>query len=140
MIAFDLFCSNGHKFECWFKNSDSFEEQKSFGVINCPVCNDNHVQKAFSTFAIKKHGEKKEENKENKENIDSYHALQRIYEYIDKNFEDVGLDFTREALKIHYGEAKKRNIKGMTLPDQEKNLKDEGVQFFKIPIIKRLDN
>lgn len=134
MIAFDLICSNGHKFECWFKNSDSFEEQKSFGVINCPVCDDNHVEKAFSTFAIKKHGEKKEDK------IDPYHALQMVYEYIDKNFEDVGLDFTKEALKIHYGEAKKRNIKGMTLPDQEKLLKDEGVQFFKIPIIKRLDN
>lgn len=134
MIAFDLICSNGHKFECWFKNSDSFEEQKSFGVINCPVCDDNHVEKAFSTFAIKKYGEKKEDK------IDPYHALQMVYEYIDKNFEDVGIDFTKEALKIHYGEAKKRNIKGMTLPDQEKLLKDEGVQFFKIPIIKRLDN
>ena len=134
MIAFDLICSNGHKFECWFKNSDSFEEQKSMGVITCPVCDDNHVEKAFSTFAIKRHGVRKEEK------IDPYLALQAVYDYIDKNFEDVGLNFTREALKIHYGEAKKRNIKGMALPNEEEVLKEEGVQFLKIPIVKRLDN
>jgi hypothetical protein len=134
MIAFDLVCSNGHKFECWFKTGNSFEEQKFFGLIRCPVCNDPNIEKAFSTFAIKKHGEKKGEK------MDLSHALQTIYEYIDKNFEDVGLDFTREALRIHYGESEKRNIKGKALPDQEKILRDEGVEFFKIPIMKRLDN
>jgi hypothetical protein len=45
MIAFDLICANGHKFECWFKSGDSFDEQKSIGVIDCPVCHDNHVEK-----------------------------------------------------------------------------------------------
>jgi hypothetical protein len=134
MIAYDLVCSNGHRFECWFKNSASFEEQKSLGIISCPFCDTNHVERAFSTFAIKKHGEKKEDK------IYPYRALQTLYEYIDKNFEDVGLNFTKEALKIHYGESKKRNIKGMALPDQEKLLKEEGVEFFKILIIKRLDN
>ncbi|MCX5905945.1 MAG: DUF1178 family protein [Deltaproteobacteria bacterium] len=136
MIAFDLICSQGHKFECWFKNSESFEEQKSFGVITCPICHDNHVEMVFSTFAIRKHGEKVEK----KEKIDPHQALQAIHDYIDKNFEEVGLNFTKEALKIHYGEAEKRNIKGMALPNEEKVLKEEGVQFFKIPIIKRLDN
>jgi hypothetical protein len=92
------------------------------------------VERAFSTFAIKKHGETKEDK------IDPYRVLRTLYEYIDKNFEDVGLNFTKEALKIHFGESKKRNIKGMALPDQEKLLKDEGVEFVKIPIIKRLDN
>jgi len=67
-------------------------------------------------------------------------VLQQVHEYIDKNFEDVGLDFTKEALKMHFGETKERNIKGQTLPNEEKILKDEGVSFFKIPIIKRLDN
>jgi len=137
MIAFDLICSNGHQFECWFKNSDSFEDQKSFGLITCPVCNENHVEKAFSSFAIRRHAEKAEKHAEKNA---AYQTLQKIYDYIDKNFEDVGLNFAREALKIHYGEAEQRNIKGMTLPNEEELLKDEGVPFLKIPIIKRLDN
>jgi len=144
MIAFDLVCSNGHKFECWFRNSHSFEEQKSMGIIHCPVCNDHRVEKAISTFAIKKYSDRREEKAEKKEekiNSDQdYQALQVITEYVNKNFEDVGLDFAREALKIHFGDSKKRNIKGTALPDEEKVLKEEGVPFFKIPLLKHLDN
>ena len=141
MIAFDLICSNGHKFECWFTNNDSFEKKRSCGIIRCPVCNDNQIDKAFSTFAIKKYNDRKEEKKEEK--IDphqAYQALQVITEYVNKNFEDVGLNFAREALKIHFGEAEKRNIKGLALPHEEKILREEGVQFLKLPVLKQLDN
>jgi hypothetical protein len=134
MIAFDLFCSNGHKFECWFKDNASFEEQKEAGVLTCPVCDDDKIEKAFSPFAIKKGGEKV------KEGTDPHQALQLIQDYLDKHFEDVGVEFYKEALKIHYGETEKRNIKGTATTEEEVILKEEGVQFFKIPIIKRLLN
>jgi hypothetical protein len=134
MIAFDLICSNGHQFECWFKDGVSFESQQAEGIINCPVCDDHQVEKLLSPFAIKKNGERK------RVEIDPLQVLRQVCDYVEKNFEDVGINFTKEALKIHYGEAKKRNIKGMASPDQEKLLKEEGVQFLKIPIIKRLDN
>ncbi len=114
MIAFDLICSNGHQFECWFKDNASFETQQAKGIINCPACDDHQVEKLLSRFAIKKNGEKK------KEEIDPLAALRRVCDYVEKNFEDVGIDFTKEALKIHYGEVKKRNIKGLATPDQEK--------------------
>ena len=146
MIAFDIVCSNGHVFECWFKDSASYEEQKSSGIINCPICNDNDVEKVFSPFAIKKNGEKKrEENKEEKKGeevipANPYQALRMINEYLDKHFEEVGANFAKEALKIHWGEAEKRNIKGVATPQEETLLKEEGVQFFKVPIIKHLDS
>jgi len=134
MIAFDLFCSNGHKFECWFKDSASFEEQKEAGILTCPICDDDQIKKAFSPFAIKKSGERV------KEEIDPHQALQVIQDYLDKHFEDVGVEFYKEALKIHYGETEKRNIKGTATTEEEVILKEEGVQFFKVPMIKRLLN
>jgi hypothetical protein len=135
MIAYDLICSNGHLFECWFKDSASYEEQQSAGIINCPICNDTQVVRAFSPFMIKKtNGERKKG-----EEI-PHQAFQLIQEFLDKNFEDVGVDFAKEALKIHYGEAGKRNIRGTATTEEEVILKEEGVQFFKIPIIKRLLN
>ena len=137
MIAFDLFCSKGHKFECWFKDSSSFEEQKSSGLITCPICNDNRIEKAFSPFRIKKNSEKRRENVDAQQ---AYRALQVISDYIDKHFEDVGTDFYKEALKIHYGESEKKNIKGTATTEEEVILKEEGVQFFKVPIIKRMLN
>jgi len=54
MIAYDLICSNGHIFECWFKDSASFEEQISAGIINCPICDDTVIERIFSPFTIKK--------------------------------------------------------------------------------------
>ena len=115
-------------------DSASFEEQKSAGVINCPVCNDDQVEKAFSPFAIRKNGGKK------REEIDPSQAIQLVNDYIEKHFEDVGEDFYKEALKIHYGEAEKRHIKGTATTEEEVILKEEGVQFLKVPIIKRLLN
>lgn len=134
MIAFDLFCSKGHKFECWFKDSASFEEQKEAGILTCPICDDRQVEKAFSPFAIKRGGERL------KEEVDPHRTMQVIQDYLDKHFEDVGVDFYKEALKIHYGETEKRNIKGTATTEEEIILKEEGVQFFKVPIIKRLMN
>jgi len=67
-------------------------------------------------------------------------ALQIIHEYVDKHFEDMGAQFAQEALKIHHGEAEKRNIRGTATTEEEVILKEEGVQFVKIPIVKRLLN
>ncbi len=142
MIAYDLLCSNGHLFECWFKDSASFEEQKTAGIIHCPICNDTDVDKVFSPFAIKKgEGRRRERGEEKeKEEIPLQKAFRMINEYLDKYFEDVGRNFAKEALKIHWGEAEKRNIKGMATPQEEALLKEEGVPFIKVPIVKRLDN
>ena len=136
MIAFDIVCSNGHVFECWFKDSASYEEQKSSGIINCPICNDNDVEKVFSPFAIKKNGEKKREEKraEKKEEKKSeevhpanpYQALRMINEYLDKHFEEVGANFAKEASKS-IGERQKREIsKGLPLLKRRPYLKKKG--------------
>ncbi len=134
MIAFDLFCSKGHKFEYWFKDGASFEDQKSTGTISCPVCGDMQIEKAFSPFAIKKGGESRNEA------VDPLQVLQLVNEYVEKHFEDVGTNFYKEALKIHYGEAEKRNIKGTATTEEEVILKEEGVPFVKVPNIKSAYN
>ena len=134
MIAFDLICSKGHKFECWFKDAASYEEQKNAGILTCPYCNDAHVEKTLSSFAIKKSDEKR------REGVTPLEALRLVHDYLDKNFEDVGHEFAKEALKIHYGMSEERNIKGQATPDQEKLLQEEGVKFLKVPLPKRLDN
>jgi hypothetical protein len=134
MIAFDLLCSNGHLFECWFKDSASYEEQKSARVINCPICDDLEVERVYSPFMIKRSEDSK------RAGIDPHQISQLIEAYLDKHFEDVGAEFYKEALKIHYGEVKKRNIKGTTTTEEEVILKEEGVPFVKIPIVKRLLN
>ncbi len=137
MIAFDLFCSNGHKFECWFKDSASCEEQIASRKISCPICHDREVRRAFSPFLIRREGKRREEEIDPQQ---ARQALQIITDYIEKHFEDVGADFYKEALKIHYGEAEKRNIKGTATTEEEIILREEGVPFIKVPVIKKVLN
>ena len=136
MIAFDLRCSNGHSFEGWFKDLESFNEQGSRGMIICPFCKSNKVSRELSPVAIKSpRGDVRPQ-----EDTPDYRKLAMgIMEYIQKNFEDVGTDFAKEALKIHYGVTEKRDIRGSATDEEEKTLKDEGIKFFKFPFFKPKD-
>ena len=134
MIAFDLECSMGHSFEGWFHSIESFEEQKTKKLVSCPFCNDSEVRRVLSPVAMKTSSPKNEVD--NVGPIDYPKLAKEVVEYINKNFEDVGSDFTKEALKMHYAVAEKRNIRGSATDDEEKLLKDEGIEFIKVPIIK----
>lgn len=137
MIAFDLTCSRGHTFEGWFEDGSAYENQRKRGLISCPVCDDKGVKKILSTFAIKG------SLPEPRTPIDERRALMQltreILDYVDKNFDNVGCDFAKEALKIHYGASEPRNIRGISTRDEEKTLKKEGIQFFKVPAVIRPD-
>jgi hypothetical protein len=133
MIAFDLQCENGHSFEGWFESSGAFDKQKKRGLVTCPVCNSISVSKALSRFGIIKSNAASKDMQ-----IDPQAVLEniskQIFDFVEKNFDDVGTDFTKEALKIHYGVTEPRNIKGISSKEEEKMLKDEGVDFIKIPM------
>jgi hypothetical protein len=47
MILFDLLCSEGHAFEAWFRDSESFERLVEVGEIQCAVCGDTKIKKAL---------------------------------------------------------------------------------------------
>jgi len=131
MIVFDLKCGNGHTFEGWFDDTRTYEDQKEKSLIACPVCNNNCVSKIPSVFAIKSARAVKK-NADPPADIEA--LAEKIIDFVDKNFDDVGCEFAKEALKIHYGVSEPRNIKGTTTLHEEKTLKDEGIEFFKIPM------
>ena len=129
MIAFDLECSQGHTFEGWFNNLHSFEEQNKKQLIDCPYCNDTNIRKVLSPVTTKKSSLAKSKNEHLP--IDYNKLAKEVVEYINENFDDVGSDFAKEALKMHYGVTEKRGIKGSATSDEEAMLQDEGIQFFK---------
>lgn len=135
MIVFDLQCGNGHTFEGWFEDNQAYEDQKKKGLITCPVCNDNAVSKILSSFAIKSSGSTSRAGGEQERQFTALAKVsQEVVNYINKNFDDVGADFTKEALKIHYGVTEPRNIRGVSTESEEKIMKSEGIEFFKIPL------
>lgn len=138
MIAFDLECSKGHLFEGWFNNIQSYEEQSVKGLIECPYCGDKDIRKVISPVTMKTSS--RVEDMVDKKTIDYQMLAKEIVNYVNKNFDDVGPNFTKEALKMHYGVEEKRNIKGSATRKEESLLKKEGIDFFKIPIPKFEDD
>ncbi|MCK9362769.1 MAG: DUF1178 family protein [Syntrophales bacterium] len=131
MIIYELECINNHRFEGWFKERHAFEEQKKDRQIICPVCGNTDILLAPSPVAI---GGRQPASlsREIKEGRESLKIIRNIREYLNKNFDDVGDRFADVALKMHSGEEKARNIKGVTTEGEEETLKEEGVQFIKI--------
>jgi len=130
MIVFDLTCPQGHVFEGWFDSNESFEEQNMKGLVRCPVCDDSEVRKILSPIAVRK---TQPVAPSQQEAIDYQRLAREVVEYVKNHSEDVGAQFAAEALKIHYGVAEKRSIRGSATEDEEKTLKEEGVDFIKVP-------
>ena len=131
MIAYDLQCVNGHSFEGWFEDRKAYKAQKKKALIACPVCNSTSIARVPSTFAIKSSNPLKEfsDQQADLENIGK-----KIVDFVENNFDDVGADFAKEALKMHYGVTKARNIRGVSTKEEEETLKEEGVHFIKVPM------
>jgi hypothetical protein len=133
MIAFDLECSSGHVFEGWFDSLESFEEQNIKKLVCCPYCDDSNIKRIISPVAVRKSNPAPQTVPGS---IDYQRLAKEVVDYIQKNFEDVGTKFAAEALKIHYGVTEKRSIRGSASSEEEKTLKEEGIDFFKIPLPK----
>lgn len=132
MIVFDLRCSKGHIFEDWFYNSDDLAEKIEEGLVRCPYCGDTKVKKILSPVRVAKNNRPKE-LPDPPQKVAMNLMLKALNDFVEKHFEDVGDQFAVEALKIHYGVAEPRNIRGNATPEEEEVLKEEGVEFYKIP-------
>ena len=130
MIIFNLECKLcGVNFEGWFENSAEFEIQKKQNIINCPSCNSSSITKALMTPNVSKKSNSKDKKikKTIATNISKYKKI------IEKNFDYLGDNFTEEAKKIKYGEAKDRPIYGEATIEQTKELIDEEINVEPLP-------
>ena len=139
MISFNLRCSSDHVFEAWFPDGKAFDRQAKQGKVACPVCGDSKVEKApmapniargTSRGAARQHAMAKE----------VAGALRKLRHEVEANCDYVGDRFAEEARKIHYDETKPRNIYGETTPEEASELKEEGVEFARIPWPSQTEN
>ena len=145
MILYDLVCDQDHEFESWFKNSNAVGKLTKAGQIVCPTCGSSKVTKALQAPNIpRKAALRTAPPAAAKGNAELAKAMEKmteavteLRETIEKNFENVGDKFPDEARKIHYREAPERGIYGEASPEQAKELVDEGIQVYALPVPKR---
>ncbi len=139
MIVFDLECLNGHTFEGWFDDRADLENQQEKGILQCPVCDTYSVEPKLSPIAIRTSAAPSRQAQQALQaNEEAFAELtEKVSQFVEKNYENVGDSFAKEALKMHYGASEHRNIRGTTTQEEDKNLEKEGVPVFKVPVAKK---
>ena len=134
MIIYDLHCSQGHVFEGWFPGRQEMEQEKNAGRLTCPMCGTSEIQLLPSGGHFSKSPRDSASAEAEGKSRPSF--ARKLTDYLEENFENVGPDFAETAFKIHFGEIDPKNIRGSVTPDEEKDLKEEGVEYLKVPIPK----
>ena len=60
--------------------------------------------------------------------------------FVEKNFEFVGKNFSRELKEIYYGNKKNKNIYGTVSSKEREELEEEGIELSSIPWPKDKEN
>ena len=139
MIKYDLICDLSHTFEGWFSSSGDYENQALKGLVTCPVCGNDKVERAIVAPSIKKSSMKTDFNKKGISNLNELELktkLRTLNKQIEKQTVDVGKNFADEARLIYKGKKKDKAIRGTATKKEENKLKEEGVPYIKIPWIK----
>jgi len=124
MIVFDLQCRDGgERFEAWFRSGADFDEQRSAGLVQCPVCLSANVDKAPMAPRLPRKG--------SDQPIVRLAALQA--ELLKKS-RWVGDEFTDTARAMHSGEIETAQVHGNATLEQAKSLLDEGVPVAPLPL------
>ena len=139
MIVFDLACNCGYTFEGWFQDRKDYEIQQTASFLVCPECGSRDIGKILSPIRTKTSkydgdypSHRRPEESSSLESASD--ALETLQKFVEENFEDVGSKLATESLKMHYGAAEPRNIRGVTTELEEKKLKEEGINLLKIPM------
>ncbi len=158
MILYSLLCAKDHGFEAWFPSSDAFDRQARRGIVACPQCGSTKVRKAIMAPRISKGGKKRAMAQgaaaqaaetmapqgadagnaaTNVMSAEVRQVLTELRKQVEANCDYVGDSFAEEARKIHYGETEKRGIYGESTEAEAEALKEEGIEFGRVPWLPR---
>ena len=137
MIKYNLKCDNEHEFESWFSDSKEFERLKTRKLLECIYCDSKKIKKSIMAPMISV----SKNNKVNKFQINEKilqnkrNQLIKLRNFIEKNFEYVGEDFSKKVREIYYDKKNNKTIYGITSPEERKELREEGIDLLSIPWI-----
>lgn len=143
MIRYALKCEAGHDFESWFQSAAAFDGLKAGGLVNCPVCGGNRVDKALMAPQLSPSREA-DRPREAEARADAplsapthpFEAFVRaLRRKVSETCDYVGEDFAAEARAIHLGEAPRRGIYGEARPEEARELIAEGIPVAPLPFL-----
>ena len=149
LICKSLYCSNQNSFDGWFQNIEAYQNQKSKGLILCPLCGSDDIIKSLTTPSFRLNKVKPTDTEVEQKEVDDKNLikpvrsndktndisilLRAMKKEIKKNSEFVGDDFVKEVRSMQVDKTKERSIYGHGTKKEIEELKDEGVDVLNIP-------
>jgi hypothetical protein len=140
MMHYELICKDGHEFDGWFSSSANYDEQRRDGLLSCPVCGSDQVEKRLMMPGLPVKSNRKTEAKQpvftgptDPRQKALIKMMRELRKSVEQNAEYVGDKFAEEARKIHYEEADKRGIYGEATIEDANALVEEGIEVHPLP-------
>jgi hypothetical protein len=134
LIQFTLQCSQGHRFDAWFKSAAAYDEQQARGIVTCAQCGDAQVEKALMAPAVgRKENQKVSLSAAHPDAARFREMLRQFRQKVTSEADYVGDRFAEEARKIHFEESDARGIYGEATRDEVADLIEEGIDFLPLP-------
>ncbi len=140
MIKFSLRCSAGHSFDSWFKSNDAFESLGASGMLSCPVCGSEEIEKNIMTPQVRPSPAKPGADSGGANPADiskpatkAEKMVRDLRRIVNRNFENVGRRFAAEARAMHEGDSPKRSIMGEANFKEAAELLEDGIPVAPLP-------
>jgi hypothetical protein len=124
MIKFTLACSDGHRFESWFKSGVAYDDLRARNLVTCPECGTPDVEKSVMAPSVA-----------TARKASAREKLKALRAHVEANSDYVGSNFASEARAMHLGERPERTIHGEANLAEAKALVAEGVPVMPLPFI-----
>lgn len=132
MIVFDLRCArDGHVFEAWFASSAAFDDQKARGLLACPSCGTDEIEKAMMAPNVAPMGNRGVAPAEAKALLAKL-ATAQARALAGSRW--VGGEFAAEARAMHAGDKPDAPIHGQASVAEARQLVEEGVPIAPLPL------
>ena len=127
MIVFDLRCADGCAvFEGWFDSNADYQEQSGRGLVQCPYCGTERVEKAPMAPRVGR--------SESAVPQEAIAALASMQAKMLSKSEWVGTDLPETARAMHLGEIEPRPVHGQASAEEARSLIEEGVPVLPLPL------
>ena len=135
MIKYILECDKNHKFDSWFSDSKEFDKLNKQKLLECIYCNSRKISKSIMSPMIGIKNNPEDIKKINSRLESDKKDLKLLRNFIEKNFEYVGKNFSRKVREVYYDKESKKAIYGTASPEEREELAEEGIDILTIPWI-----
>jgi|TARA_B110000259_G_scaffold139021_1_gene156543 hypothetical protein len=142
MILYKLICKDCEiSFDSWFSSSREYEKLKKNKFLNCHTCGSLNVQKTLMSPSVLRSKNNTKIDNQNSKDKEIKKITLEYQNFIKKNFDYVGQNFSYEVRSRHYNNNNvSKGVCGTASKEELKELNEEGIKVEMMPWIKNIIN